>query len=159
MKKKIEIFLAILVAGLLLSGCVEKSENVVSKKQIEMTIMANNPEENIKSLVVNFDLPVNAKIDSIILPNDIKISGNELSLYEKSGFIKGSKVQAKIEFKKNTGKIGIFWKEKPVKGVLAKIILSGTEKLPEKLSAQGINDKRKEIGLNIIDINGKMVIS
>jgi len=149
--------LAILTIGLLISGCIgtEKADKIgtngITEKQIEMSVMANNPSENTKSIFIEFELPANAKIESVTLPNNIKISGKELFLYEKTRSIKGAEsIQAKIENKGLSGKIGVFWKE-PVNGSipLSKIILSGTEKFPTKVLAQGINDKREKIGLNV----------
>lgn len=139
---KTVLILAMLAIGLLASGCVEK----ISDEKTGMKIRSNIPAENVTSINLHFKIIPRTEIESIILPNGIKIEGKNLRDGKTKIFDSASVYTDK---KNDIRNIIIEWNQ-PISGkeILANVTVRGSKNFSTYILAEGTNEKGEKIEMN-----------
>ncbi len=134
----------ILAIGLLVltCGCVEK----ISDERTGMKIRSNIPAENVTSMNLHFKIIPRTEIETMILPNGIKIEGKQLSDGKTKKF---DSMSVYTDKKDDIRNIIIEWNQ-PVRGkeILANITVRGSKNFSTYILAEGINEKGEKIEMN-----------
>ncbi len=142
-KRKVLILAMLATIGLLVSGCAEEK---ISDERIGMKVRSNNPAENVKTMNLSFSVIPKTEIESIVLPNGMRIEGKNLRDGKTKTFDSASVYTDKKDDIRN---IIVKW-DYPVSGkeVLAHIIIKGSKNYSTYIFVEGTNEKGEKIEMN-----------